>query len=84
MLEREPVWINSVVEDIAAQIDMTSTMIIPAFQVRGDMYREGPVTIEEFSAYMTESLKGSSAGVTFWPWEQMTDDQKEVIRQTLQ
>jgi hypothetical protein len=48
------------------------------------MYREGPVTIEEFSAYMTESLKGSSAGVAFWPWEQMTDDQKEVIRQTLQ
>ncbi len=83
MLEREPAWINSVVEDIAAQIDMTSTMIIPAFQVVGDMYVEGPVTIEEFRAYMNESLKGSSAGVAFWPWEQMTDEQKEVIRQTL-
>ncbi len=84
MLEREPVWINSVVEDIAAQIDMTSTMIIPAFQVRGNTYVDGSVTIEEFSAYVNESLKGSSAGVAFWPWEQMTDEQKEVIRQTLQ
>lgn len=83
MLEREPVWISSVVDDIAAQVDMTSTMIIPAFQVRGDMYVEGPVTIEEFSAYMRESLRGSSAGVAFWPWEQLTDEQKEVIRRTL-
>jgi hypothetical protein len=83
MLEREPAWINSVVEDIAAQIDKTSTMIVPAFQVRGNMYGEGPVTIEEFSAYMNETLRGSSAGVAFWPWERLTDEQKEVIRQTL-
>ena len=83
MLEREPVWISSVVEDIAAEIDTTGTIIVPAFQVKGNMYGEGPVTIEEFTAFMNESLKGSSAGVAFWPWEQMTNEQKEVIRLTL-
>jgi hypothetical protein len=76
-----------VVEDLATVVDPIAVQIIPAIQIEADdgnpEITPEDVTAEDFANYLAEALKGSSAGVAFWPWERITDEQKTKLKETL-
>ena len=86
MLKREPDWINSVVGEIAPQINCK---VIPSIQVN-EAYLTQTLSAEEFEQTLIEALKPPSSGVFFWSWEQLgrkireeNDNRKSVIFLTI-
>ncbi len=77
MLKRNAGWINEVVNDIALQTDIK---ILPAFQ-GVSMYGSQEIDNKSFKQFIKESLRSPSSGVAFWPWEQITDEHKKIIRE---
>lgn len=76
MLKRKSSWISDVVQDIAYQ---TNIKILPAFQ-GVPMYNSENVDNDYFKELTTECLKNPSSGVAFWPWEQITNSHKKLIK----
>jgi hypothetical protein len=65
MLKREPAWIHSVVEDLAAT---ASCPVLPSIQV-GEYYPGDRQLGEiDFGACLDAALLPPSAGVVFWSW----------------
>jgi hypothetical protein len=78
MVKREPVWIHSVVEELAGQ---AACPVLPCIQV-GKAYLESELTTEEFKESLKEALRPPSKGVVFWSWEALEKEpsKKAVIR----
>jgi hypothetical protein len=65
MLKRDPAWVHSVVEDLAAT---ASCPILPSIQV-GEYYPgDRPLGATDFEACLDAALLPPSAGVVFWSW----------------
>jgi hypothetical protein len=81
MLKRDPAWINSVVNDITAQVNCK---VIPSIQVN-EAYLTSVLSAEEFERTLIEALKPPSSGVFFWSWEQLekVPEKKEVMKKVL-
>ena len=71
-------WINRVTADIAAH-RKKNIPVVPAIAAE-PMYNTGEISDEEFEQYVINALKAPSAGITFWPWEAITQSQKEIIK----
>jgi len=84
MVKREPEWISSVVQDIAAQSDCG---IIPSIQVSSPS-ESGSVedsSVKKFEQSLIEALKPPSTGVVFWSWERFEKNpiEKEILKSYL-
>lgn len=77
MLKRDSSWINRVVADIGNQ---TNAIILPAFQ-GVSMYDSEKIDQKRFNNFIEESLKEPSGGIAFWPWEAISDENKNVIKE---
>jgi hypothetical protein len=66
MLRRDPSWIASVVQDLAAQ---SSCPILPSIQVKAYYPGDSALGAAEFEAALGASLEPPSAGVVFWSWD---------------
>jgi len=73
-----PDWIHEVTADIHAAAGQT-VPVAPAIQ-SVEMYKTGAVTDALFEQYLTEAMKAPSSGVIVWPYEQMTESQKEIVK----
>ncbi|WNO09086.1 poly-beta-1,6-N-acetyl-D-glucosamine N-deacetylase PgaB [Teredinibacter sp. KSP-S5-2] len=71
-------WMHDLVIDMKQQCS-NQCEVIPAFQV-SEMYDSGEITEKEFQSYIREASKAPSAGVVFWPWETLTQQQKNYIK----
>lgn len=79
MLRRSPSWISQLTADIRTA---TPCSILPSIQMRA-MYGTGPITDEEFTQYLESANTAPSSGCIFWPWETITEGQKEIIKSKL-
>lgn len=77
MLKRDSSWINDVVKEISNQ---TGIKILPAFQ-GVSMYGSSALNTNKFKDLIKASLKSPSSGVAFWPWEQISQKNKMVIKE---
>ncbi|MBN2804865.1 MAG: hypothetical protein JXR91_17345 [Deltaproteobacteria bacterium] len=78
MTRNTPLWINSVVTDMQRQLK-SDINIVPAIEAE-PMYNSGDISPQEFEQNIVNALKTPSAGIIFWPWEAITDEQKKIIQ----
>jgi hypothetical protein len=76
MLKRDPEWIHSVVQDIAAQ---TAKPVIPSIQVK-EGYIDGTLSPDEFGRCIEAALQKPSRGVVYWNWEFLSESK---VKQSL-
>jgi hypothetical protein len=81
MVKRDPVWIQSVVEDVTTQV---KCKVIPSIQVN-EAYLTDVLSAKEFEQTLIEALKPPSSGVFFWSWEQLEKipEKKEILKKVL-
>jgi hypothetical protein len=81
MVRRTPVWVHSVVEDMARR---TGAAVLPSIQVK-EAYIPGPETPAEFRQALAEALKPPSRGVVFWNWAALAEspDKRAAVRDVL-
>jgi hypothetical protein len=78
MTGNKPEWISSIVKDIASAAD-NKTLVVPAIAAE-PMYNTGNISDAEFEQYIINAMAAPSAGITFWPWESLTANQKKIIK----
>ncbi len=74
MVKQNPSWISSVVRDIARR---AGKPVVPSIQVK-EAYLTEKLTAPEFGRYLEEVRKPPSAGVIFWNWPMLAEDQEKL------
>jgi len=76
MLHRQPDWVGQVTRRLAARVDVP---IYPSIEVR-ESYRSEELTDAFFEAALDAALEPPSAGVVFWSWPPLAEqDSKQEI-----
>lgn len=79
MLRRSPEWIRETMATLAAE---QSAPLITAIQ-SAPFYGYASLDLDEFEAACIAAQQFSAAGMAVWPWEQLTDVQKEILQKDL-
>ncbi len=79
MLNRESAWVNELAKDISSY---SSAKIIPAIQMV-PMYNHKALEMDELAELMQYAKEMSLTGLIFWPWEQITQNQIDFIKDNL-
>ena len=82
MLERQPEWVSSVVEDFEQVADCP---VLPSIQVSPAYRKNEAFSGAEFEAVLRAALEPPSAGVAFWSWDDIEADPEraEIIHRVL-
>jgi len=71
MLKRDPHWIHSIVADFHSK---ASCSILPSIQVN-KAYLSDSISASEFDHTLLNALQLPSAGVIFWSWDHLVNDE---------